>query len=86
MSDKELTLLMAAQTTDDGKNRWSANDIVRTIGGTRQEVLDWVAIIRPRDRVEPVPEAPAAASPIAGRPYDPSLFHSDNPDLQYQEP
>lgn len=65
----------------------SANNIRDRVGGSDAEVK---ARVR-KWRGEPIPaKAPAKAeppvSPIAGRPYDPKQFHSDNPELQYVEP
>jgi hypothetical protein len=88
MSDRELTLMLAAQMRD-GKPRWSANEIVKIVGGTRQDVLDTIAIVRPREKPvdpSPPPKPEPPVSPIAGRAYDPKLFHSDNPELRYEEP
>jgi len=68
MDDQTLILLLAAQKNEDGKNRWSANEIVKLIGGTRQEVLDTIAIVRPREPASPPAAKPQIViTPIAGR-------------------
>lgn len=46
MSRKELTILLAAQKTDEGAYRWSANKIAEFVGGTAAEVKGWVADVR----------------------------------------
>lgn len=89
MDNRTLTLIMAAQKTLDGKPRWSANEICKMIGGTRQDVLDTIAIVRPREKVVEAPPAKPspAISPIAGRALPAhASFHSDNPELEYQAP
>lgn len=48
MSRKELTILLAAQKTDEGAYRWSANKIADFVGGTSAEVKGWVADVRGR--------------------------------------
>lgn len=43
MPDREMIILLATQRTADNKHRWSANDVAKFVGGTREDVL---AIIR----------------------------------------
>ncbi len=42
LSDTELTVFLARQKLRDGKHRFSANKIVDTLGGNRNEVLEIV--------------------------------------------
>jgi hypothetical protein len=61
---------------------FSANKIHELIGGTRADVLGWVR----EARSDATPPEPEARTPIAGRPYDPRLYHQDDPQLQYSDP
>lgn len=65
----------------------SANKIRDVVGGSDAEIKARVRKWRGdgvKPSAPPKPEPPV--SPIAQRPYDPKLFHSDNPELQYQSP
>lgn len=46
MADAEIIALLSTVRSDNGKHRFSANEIAALVGGTRKEVLDQVRAVR----------------------------------------
>jgi hypothetical protein len=76
----------AAAIKVNGKWWMSGKKLYSIVGGNHARFLEIVSEVRGEPAPDDVPAAPPAISPIAGRPYNPASFHSDNPELQYQEP
>jgi hypothetical protein len=55
-------------------------------GGNHDEFLAKVRSLRGETAPDSAAASSVGVSPIAGRPYDPRQFHSDNPELQYVDP
>lgn len=78
---RDLTELDVARwlASHNSADTLSANRIYEMVRGNRNEVLRVVRDVRGA-------EPPQAVTPIAGRPYDPALYHQDDPGLRYADP
>jgi hypothetical protein len=75
----------AAAIKVGGKWWMSGKKLYSIVGGNHARFLEIVSEVRGEPAPDDVPPAPAAVSPIAGRPIDPRNFQ-DDPELQYHAP
>ena len=61
LTDQEFLVFLARQKLRDGKYRFSANDVVKIIGGNRNEVLDVVRQVRAAPEYRDLTEQAQAA-------------------------
>jgi hypothetical protein len=75
----------AAAIKVGGKWWMSGKKLYSIVGGNHARFLEIVSEVRGEPAPDDVPAAPAAVSPIAGRPINPSDFQDDL-ELRYQAP